>query len=533
VAFDYDYLIIGSGFGGSVSALRLAEKGWRVAVVEQGRRIGQDDIRRGKNSLLRLLWRPGLGMQGFFTQRVFRHLMVVGGVGVGGGSLVWGAVMLEPKADFYSDPRLESLGVDWEHELGPCFASAKQMLGVQMNPRKTQQDEFLEQAASGLGVADSYGPVPNAIHFGNPGGTAPDIDVDGAAPGRQACTFCGGCLTGCEIGAKNSLDINYLYHAEQLGAAILPERKADRIEPLEEGGYRVHLVSPGLGRKLQVLTARKVVVASGVLGTLELLFKNRDAYKTLPSVSSTLGEVVRTNSEAITAVLHPRGQDMTDGTAISSDFHPDRNTHVTQNRFDRGYRFMRYLMGPMVDEPRPVRRALKTLISILGSPLLMARNLFMRDWEKRITVFTVMQDHDNHVSLNYRRRWWSLFSRRLVSRSNPGHELPSYMPIAHRSTREYARVSGGAPMSALTESLAGMSSTAHILSGCPMGRSADQSVIDTGHEVHGHPGLFVVDGASIPANIGVNPSLTIAAMAERFAASRPARIVPEELQTSG
>ncbi|MEH6580883.1 MAG: GMC family oxidoreductase [Halioglobus sp.] len=522
--FDYDYLIVGSGFGGSVSALRLAEKGWRVGVVEQGRRVGQDEIRRGKNSLHRLLWNPGLGMKGYFAQRVFRHLMVVGGVGVGGGSLVWGAVMLEPKQDFYRDPRLQSLGVDWEGELGPCFERAREMLGVGLNPRHTAQDDYLQQTAKGLGVPNSFGPVPNAIYFGRPDEAEGDSGEEGNGQNREACTFCGGCLTGCEIGAKNSLDFNYLYQAEKLGVAVLPERKADRIESLQQGGYRVHLVSPGLGRKIQAVTARKVVVASGVLGTLELLFRNRDAYKTLANVSSTLGEVVRTNSEAITAVLHPAGEDMTDGTAISSDFHPDAHTHVTQNRFDRGYRFMRYLMGPMVDEVRPIRRALKTLVSILGSPLLMARNLFMRDWEKRITVFTVMQDHDNSVRLSYRRRWWSLFRRRLVSQSNPGHELPSYMPIANRSTREYARVSGGTPMSTLTESMAGMCTTAHILSGCPMGSSADHSVISTEHEVHGHPGLFVVDGASIPANIGVNPSLTISAMAERFAASQPGPI---------
>ena len=479
MTFDYDYLIVGSGFGGAVSALRLAEKGWRVGVVEQGRRIGPEDIRRGKKSVFSLLWRPEFGMKGYFTQRVFRHLMVVGGVGVGGGSLVWGAVMLEPKPDFYQDPRLKSLGVDWERELAPCFATARQMLGVGLNPRKTEQDIYLEQTAAGLGAADTYGPVPNAIYFGNKDDPGSQTRDPGQVPERAACSFCGGCLTGCEFGSKNSLDYNYLYTAEQSGASVLPERRADRISPLPGGGYRVHLVSPGLGRRVGELTASNVVLSCGVLGTLELLFRNRDVYGSLPGVSPTLGQVVRTNSEAVAAVLHPPGQDMTDGTAISSDFHPDPNTHVTQNRVDRGYRFMRYLMGPMVDDPRPWRRALRTLLKILVSPALMLSNLFMRNWEKRITVFTVMQDLDNHVGMHYSRRWWSLFRRRLVSRCSTGNELPSYLAVANHATREYARVSGGKPMSTLTESLAGMVSTAHILSGCPMGTSVDDSVIDT------------------------------------------------------
>jgi cholesterol oxidase len=432
--------------------------------------------------------------------------------------------MLEPKPAFYDDARLKALGLDLKTELAPHLATARRMLGVTLNPRQTQQDRFLRQAAERMGAAESFGPVPSAIFFGRPGVTEPDPYFYGEGPARQGCIFCGGCLTGCPNGAKNSLDQNYLHLAEKRGVKLLPERRADRIEPLPGGGYRVILVDAVSGRELQTLTARNVVLSAGVVGTLDLLYRNRDTYRTLPQVSPTLGELVRTNSEAITAVLHPRGQDVTDGTAISTDFHPDSCTHATQNRFDRGYRFMRFYMGPMVDDALPWRRALRTVVAIVSSPRLMMSNLFARDWEKRITAFTVMQDLDNHIRLQYRRPWWRPFGRKLVSEASPGHEAPSYLPVANRLTREFAEISGGTAMNVMLESIGGLSTTAHVLGGCPMGRSAQDGVIDTHHEVHGCPGLFVVDGASIPGNIGVNPSLTIAAMAERFAALQPSRV---------
>lgn len=521
MSFDCDYLVIGSGFGGSVSALRLAEKGWRVHVIEQGRHISADDMLAAKRSPLKLTWLPQLGLRGFLAQHLFRHVAIVGGVGVGGGSLVWGAVMLPAKPSFYEDPKLQLLGPDWKAELAPHYATALRMLGVSTNPRLTQQDEYVRLTAERMGAAQTYGPVPSAIYFGEAGVTQPDPYFNGNGPQRMGCRFCGGCLTGCPYGSKNSLTYNYLYLAQKRGAQILAEREADRIEPLPGGGYRVSLINPVSGKPLGEVRARKIVLAAGVVGTLKLLYKNRDLHRTLPNISATLGQLVRTNSEAFTAVLHKHGENLLDGIAISSDFYPDANTHITQNRFDRGMRFMRAYFGPLTAGYNKPWRALKTLLAILTSPLLAMSNLFGRNWEERLTVFTVMQDLDNRLKFNFRRTWWSPFKPRLVTDAYPGHEAPSYLPVANRAAQELADISGGRAMGFLTESLAGLSNTAHILGGCSMSHDAAEGVIDVRHEVHGHPGLFVVDGSSIPANIGVNPSLTITAMAERFATLQP------------
>ena len=519
---NYDYLVIGSGFGGSVSALRLAEKGWKVAVAEQGQRIGPSQIKAAKSRLSKLLWMPKLGMKGFFAQHFFKHVNIITGVGVGGGSIVWAAVMLRPKKAFYQDPILKKLNLNLEVELSPHFETAEKMLGVNTNPRQTLQDSFLKQTAKNMNAVETFASVPNAVFFGEPGVQQKDPFFDGKGPDREGCQFCSGCTSGCPHGAKNALYLNYLYLAEQLGVEVKPEHKADRIEPLFNGGYRVTFVNPYNGKKISTITCQNIIFSAGVLGTLELLFKNRDQYKTLPNISPLLGKIVRTNSEAVTAVLHPKGSDMTDGTTISSDFHPDKHTHITQNRIDKGSRFLRFYLGPLVDGANPLLRSLKTALAMMLSPVLLFQNLFSKEWEKRISIFTVMQDLDNHVKFEYTRRWWSPF-KALRSGRKPGHEAPSYLPAANQVAREFASVSGGKPMNMIPESLGGVSTTAHILSGCPMGTSSTDGVIDSQHRVHGHDGLFVVDGSSVPANIGVNPSLTITAMAERFAEGMPAK----------
>ncbi len=514
---DYDYIIIGSGFGGSVSALRLAEKGYRVAVLEQGRRVSPDDMTAAARSLSRLFWLPGLGMKGFFSQRIFRHVGVVGGVGVGGGSLVYAAVLLEPKPVFFAEPTWSGLGVDWQAELAQHYETAKRMLGRTTNrPRYTQMDHWLRATAEKMGAGETFGRVPLGIYFGE---TTPQPDpfFGGRGPARVGCRFCGECLTGCRYGSKNSLDLNYLHLAESLGATILPERRVTGIRPLAGEGYQVDMVNPVRGGTVHpALTSRKVIVAAGVLDTLELLFRCRDVRKTLPDISQQLGRIVRTNSEAIVGIVAPEGtEDLSQGVTISTDFYPDAHTHITQNRFPAGYTFMKWQSGPLVDDPHPSRRTLRTLAAFLRHPRRSTLSWRTRDWHRRISVLTVMQHLDNQIAFRYRRGLQSQIIR--------GKRAPTYLPVANDAARTFARLSGGEPLNVLLESLVDLSFTAHILGGCHMGHSAEDGVIDTDHQIFGYPGLYVIDGAAISANVGVNPSLTISALAERAMSLIPRR----------
>ncbi len=547
--FDYDCVVIGSGFGGSVAALRLSEKGYKVAVLEQGRRVSDERMRKAGRSARWLLWKPGLGLNGFFSQDIFRHAIIVGGVGVGGGSLVYASVLLEPKAAFYQDPAWNDLGVDWQSELAPFYINARAMLGATPNPYSGEMDEYLRRTAAAMGAEDSYGTVTQGIYFGTEGETRPDPFFGGRGPERTGCIQCGACLTGCPHNAKNTLDKNYLYLAERLGCEILPARRAEWIsagEPEEGGGYRIAVrdMSAGLFgkagglRKPRILRARSVFVAAGVLGTLRLLFRSREMARTraaggLPELSLRLGDVVRTNSEAVVASLSRDPKiDLTRGTAISSHFYPNEYTHITQNRFPEGYSFFKYYCGPLIDGQRPGLRRLKTLFAYLRRPLHSTASLRARHWFKRISALTVMQNLDNQLRFVYRRPLLSrlgafgarLFGGDLASRDAPGHDrAPTYLPEANEAARQFARHSDGIPTNVVLETLGNISSTAHILGGCPMGRSADEGVIDVNHQVHGYPGLYVVDGAAVSANVGVNPSLTITALAERCLSRIPER----------
>ncbi|MBK9346507.1 MAG: GMC family oxidoreductase [Burkholderiales bacterium] len=534
--WNWDVIIIGSGFGGAVSALRMAEKGYRVLVVEQGRHITPKDMDAAATNARHLLRMPALGLRtGFFAQEVYRHVSLVRGIGVGGGSVVWAAVTLQPQQGFYDDPAWKRLPArDWRTELAPHFATASRMLGVATNPRHTLQDDWLLETARQRGVPETFGSVSQAIYFGphsnlnaRPQETPaqiPDPYFDGKGPARSACTFCARCATGCAQGAKNSLDKNYLHLAQALGVQILAERKVQRIVPLPGGGYQVVLAHPwDASQPTQTLTAAKVIVSAGVVGTLELLMACRDRYRTLPRLSAVLGQHVRTNSESIIPVTARDPQtDVSDGATISSHFY-DGAAHVTQNRFSPAHGVLRWQTGPLVDDAVPWRRALKTLWRFVAHPLESTAGIRAgRRWSARTSVLLIMQALDNQLAFDYGRSWlrggrWSLRSQ------VPANETraPAYVPQANQIAQVFARVSKGVAGNALLETLGNASMTAHVLGGCVMGASAADGVISERHEVFGYPGLYVVDASAIPANVGVNPSLTITAMAERAMALMP------------
>ncbi|MFT3925272.1 MAG: GMC family oxidoreductase N-terminal domain-containing protein [Myxococcales bacterium] len=393
---EFDAIVIGTGFGGSVATLRLAEQGYRVAALEQGRRVTGTEIEEAMQSPRKLFWAPRLGCSGYFTQRVFKDVAIVGGVGVGGGSLVYGAVLLEPKAAFFEEPLWKQLGIDLRSELEPHYATAQRMLGRALTPHVGRMDRYLEATAKKLGVGTSYGPVPLGIYFAGPGVTQPDPFFRGKGPERAGCTQCGRCLTGCPSNAKNTLDKNYLHLAERLGARVLPRQKVVSVRPFGDR-YEVEAVDPlDAQRPARVFRAQRVFFAGGVLGTVELLLRCRDELQTLPGLSPCLGRRVRTNSEAIVGIeARRRDEDLSRGTAISSHFYANAHTHITQNRFPANYEFMKWYMGPLVEGDHPLLRALKVLLIMLFTPWRTLRTLCTRRWHKRVSVLTVMQSLDS------------------------------------------------------------------------------------------------------------------------------------------
>ncbi len=516
----YDYVIIGSGFGGSVSAMRLTEKGYSVLILERGKRFEDGDFPKSNWNLPKYLWLPALRFHGIFEMTFMNGLLALHGSGVGGGSLMYGNVLIEPDDRLFAAPSWSHLN-DWKTELHPHYATARNMLGVARNPRITPADEICKQIAESLGYGHTFETLPVGVFFGEENATVADPFFGGEGPARTGCNFCGGCMVGCRYNAKNTLPKNYLYFAEKNGATVIPESKVLDIKLLPtqletDPRYEVHYrSSTSLIPRHASVRARNVVVSAGTLGTLDLLFRCRDETKSLNKISQHLGDRVRTNSENILGVTaRKRNVDYSKGIAISSIFNADEVTRVEPVRYSDGQNFIRVLTAPLIDGAHNMpMRFVKTLWAILRHPWDFLYAKFFAHWARYTTILLVMQTEENLTHIRLGRSLFTFGRKGLVIRNNKEHQASS-LTLANYITRIFAKRTDGIPQTAFTDSLFNFPTTAHLMGGVPFGSDETNGVIDLNFQVFNYPGLYVVDGSVMPANPGVNPSLTITALAE-------------------
>jgi cholesterol oxidase len=522
---DFDWIVIGSGFGGSVSALRLAEKGYRVAILECGRRYRDEDFAESTWNLRRYYWMPKLGLRGIFRMTAFKDVFIVSGSGVGGGSLGYANTLYRARPAFFQDRQWAGLE-DWEDSLAAHYDTAERMLGVTEYPLEGPADELLKEYGEQIGVGDSYKHTRVGAYFGEPGEEVPDPFFGGEGPPRAGCVGCGSCMVGCRYNAKNTLPKNYLWFAEKLGVEILPERQVTDVRPLgaADGSEGYEIISERSGawfrKRRSTLTARGVIVAAGALGTNQLLQNCREG-GSLPWISPRLGELVRTNSESINAVTAPNDEhDFAKSVAISSSIYPDPDTHVEVVTYGKGADSMSYLFTLLTGNGSKLTRPFLWLAQLIRHPIRAARLLWPFKWSRRTVILLVMQTLDNAIRLRPRRR---LFGRgvKLQTEQDPEKPNPTFIPAADAVTRWMAERTGGIPQSGLTEAIFNIPTTAHILGGAVIGADPDHGVVDASNHVYGYENLMVCDGAAIPANPGVNPSLTITALAEHAMAQVP------------
>ena len=524
--FDYDWLIVGSGFGGSVSALRLSEKGYSVGVLECGRRFADNEFPSSTADLKRYFWNPRLGMKGIFRLTTFKDVSVVSGCGVGGGSLGYANTLYVPPKPFFEDRQWAGMQ-DWENVLAPHYAEAQRMLGVVENPHEDPADQLLRDLGRELGVDDTYKRTPVGIYFGEPGKTVSDPFFDGEGPDRTGCHLCGRCMVGCQHGAKNTLVKNYLYFAEKRGARVMPERTVVYIRPIGAAdgsdGYEIESVRSGawLRKQRQVHRARGVVVSAGPLGTNRLLQKCR-LEGSLPRISARLGELVRTNSESILTVTVPEHykDDLVKRVAITSSIYPDPNTHIETVTYGDDGNSMRLLYTLLTGDGTRVTRPLKLFTQIARHPKRLAEVLFAKHWSRRTIILLVMQTLDNAIALRPRKGPFGSFW--LQTEQDPERPNPTFIPIANKAAEWFAERTGGIAQSSFTEAMFNIPSTAHILGGAVISSDPSQGVVDANQHVFGYENLLVCDGSAVPANVGVNPSLTITALAEHAMSQIPA-----------
>jgi len=515
--FDADVAIIGSGFGGSVAALRLVEKGYKVVVIEAGSRYNDEDFAKTSFQLKKFLFFPRLGLKGIQRIDLLRNVMVMSGAGVGGGSLVYANTLYRPPVAFFKTGSWSEM-TDWQSVLEPYFDQAERMLGVETNPFFSPSDAALKKVAEDMGVGDTFRMTPVGVHFGEAGKTVADPYFGGAGPARTGCINCGECMTGCRHGAKNTLVKNYLYLAEANGAKVIAESTVTDITETDDG-YKIRMrKSSASGMGSQSIRAKQVIVAAGALGTAKLLQRVRSQGHLL-GISDRLGHLSRTNSESLLGVV-ARGKDVdySAGSAITSSIFPNENTHIEAVRYGKGSNFMALLesiaaSGKKGQDPNPLRLIWASIKNLHRLPSMYN----LRDWSERTLILLVMQSRDNSLRTFMRR---GIFGKKLTSAQGHGEKNPSWVPLGHDVARRLATDMNGTAGAVVTEPF-GIPMTAHFLGGCVIGSDASQGVVDGYLRAFGQPGLHILDGSTLSANPGVNPSLSITAQAEWALAAWP------------
>ncbi len=522
--YDFDFAVIGSGFGGSVAALRLSEKGYSVCVIEKGKRFRENDYPNTNWTLWKWFWLPRLYFTGIQQLTMLHNAFILSGTGVGGGSLVYCAVLFEPPDTFYRDPQWAQLDPNWKETLAPFFQKSRQMLGVTENPKLWKSDELLLEYAREIGREKYFRPTQVGIFFGDPEEEVADPYFNGQGPLRRGCDHSGRCMLGCKTGGKNSLDKNYLYLAERRGASIIPETEVVRVAENFDGGYLI-TAQPSIGvwrGKRHTIRTKGVIFAAGALGTNELLFKCKQT-GALPKISDKLGQVVRTNSEVMVGVRsRSKDQSFSEGISITSSVFVDDVTHIEPVRYPVGSDAMFWLATLLSDGGSTFGRPLKHILNCIRHPVDFLRAHSPFGWAKKSLILLVMQTLDNKLQFVFKRKWWFPFKKRLTSRSTE-QATPTSIPAANNAAKFIGQKINGIPQSAITEVMLNRPLSAHILGGCVIGKDPQHGVVDKFGKVFGYENMYIVDGSVVPANLGVNPSLTITALAEYILHHIPAK----------
>jgi len=513
----YDYVIIGSGFGGAVSAMRLAQKGYSTLILEKGKRFADEDFAKTNWQYWKYLWAPALRAYGILQISILKGVMVLHGAGVGGGSLGYANVLEVPTQETFATPAWNQ-NIHWGEVLRPHYETAKKMLGVARNPKLWQADALLKTFAEERNMAQTFRATDVGAYFGEAGVTVADPFFNGEGPARAGCQHCGGCMVGCRHNAKNTLPKNYLYFAEKYGAKIQAEAEVTNVQPIEGGGlYQVdYRDSVKLFKRAYTVRAKNVIFSAGVMGTMKLLLQLRDVKKSLPKISAKLGSMVRTNSEGLLgSVARSSEINYSKGVSISSIYNHDEITRIEPVRYPDGSSLMRFLAAPLMDANVSVpMRLIKFLWWSLTHPLDFLKALVLPGWAHNATILLVMQHADNRMRFRIGRSLFTLFRVGMVAEEEPGYKINAQVEGSHDIVREFAKRTNGVALGSIGENLLGLPTTAHILGGAPVGASAEDSVVNERFQIHGYEGLYIIDGSIMPANPGVNPSLTITALAE-------------------